>query len=134
MLGEQLGEERGQVTLRRALPSENGMPRLEITIETNGTLLGTSHTDMATYVATALPNGTLFGEGQGVTMTADGGLATWKGQGAGRIGPGGTSTWRGAIYYQTASPSLARLNGIAVVYEYEVDESGKTQAVIWEWK
>jgi hypothetical protein len=48
-------------------------------------------------------------------------------------GPGLAASWRGAIYYQTTSPRLARLNGIAGVYEFEVDENGKTTDKIYEW-
>ncbi|MGH9036718.1 MAG: hypothetical protein ACRD0O_13225, partial [Acidimicrobiia bacterium] len=60
--------------------------------------------------------------------------ATWKGQGVGRIGPGGTASWRGAIYFLSTSSAFARLNDVATLYEFEVDESGKTQATFWEWK
>ena len=90
--------------------------------------------DMGTYVSVARPDGTLYGEGQGVTMTPDGGMASWRGQGRGRFtGPGAVS-WRGALYYDTTSPQLARLTGCAVVYEYDADASGKTDAKYWEWK
>jgi hypothetical protein len=37
-------------------------------------------------------------------------------------------------YYQSASPEWLRLNGVAAVFEYEVDENGSTTAKIWEWK
>jgi hypothetical protein len=67
-------------------------------------------------------------------MTSDGEMATWRGEGVGRFtGRGAVVSWRGAIYYQTASPKLARLNSVAVFFEYEVDENGKTQAKLWEW-
>ena len=46
----------------------------------------------------------------------------------------GRQSWRGAIYYETSSERLARLNGIACVFEYEVDGSGKTESKLWEWK
>lgn len=134
MLGEQIGEERGQVTTRRVLPAENGAPRVEISFESAGTLLGVGYTHMGTYVAGVRPDGNLAGEGNGVAMTPQGDLATWKGQGVGRIGPNGTASWRGAIYFLSTSPAFARLNDVATIYEYEVDESGKTQATFWEWK
>jgi len=35
---------------------------------------------------------------------------------------------------QTASPKLARLNSVALVYEYEVDENGNAHVKGWEWK
>jgi hypothetical protein len=48
--------------------------------------------------------------------------------------PDGAVSYRGAIYYSTASPKLARLNRIAVVFEYEVDANGNTHTKSWEWK
>jgi hypothetical protein len=44
------------------------------------------------------------------------------------------TAFRGAIYFQTASDRLARLNGMAVVFEYEADESGKCSSKSYEWK
>jgi len=135
MLGEELGVERGQVTNVRVLPAENQAPKTEASFQASGTLLGIDITDMGTYWALVRPDGTLFGDGQGVVMTADGETATWRGQGAGRFTGRGTAvSWRGAIYYQTASERLARLNGLAVVYEYDVDENGNIEARTWEWK
>jgi hypothetical protein len=133
MLGELLGEELGQITARRVLPSE-GLPRVEVSFQASGTLLGVHETDMSTYVAVARPDGTMFGDGQGVIQTEDGDMATWRGQGVGRFTAPGRQSWRGAIYYETSSERLARLNGIACVFEYEVDESGKTESKLWEWE
>jgi hypothetical protein len=134
MLGELLGEENGQVTGLRVLPGEDS-PRVEVSFTATGTLLGVHGTDMGTYVTVTRPDGSLYGEGQGVVMTDDGEMAAWKGQGAGRLTGRGTAvSWRGAIYYQTASQRLARLNGIAVVFEFDTDESGKTAAKSFEWK
>jgi hypothetical protein len=68
-------------------------------------------------------------------MTRDGDTATWRGQGVGRFTGRGTAVnWRGAIYYQTTSPKLARLNGVAAVFEFDVDENDNTRAKLWEWK
>lgn len=134
MLGEQLGQENGQVTGLRVLPGEDS-PRVEVSFTATGTLLGVHGTDMGTYVSVIRPDGSLYGEGQGVLMTDEGEMAAWKGQGVGRLTGRGTAvSWRGAVYYQTTSERLARLNGIAVVYEYDTDESGKTEAKSFEWK
>ena len=135
MLGEELGVERGQVTNVRVLPPENQAPKTEASFQASGTLLGIDITDMGTYWSLVRPDGTLFGDGQGVVMTANGETATWRGQGVGRFTGRGTAvSWRGAIFYQTASEGLARLNGLAVVFEYEVDENGNVEARTWEWK
>jgi len=82
----------------------------------------------------ARPDGTLHGKGQGVIMTADGEVVTWTGEGVARPGRGLAASWRGAVYHQTASQKLARLNGVAIVFEYEVDESGNVHSKLWEWK
>jgi len=133
MLGELLGEERGQTTSIRVLPTET-TPRLEISFTAQGTLLGEDVTDMGTYISAARPDGTMYGEGQGVMMTAKGEMASWKGQGVGRFTRPGAVAWRGAIYFETTSKKLAKLNGVAVVYEFESDEGGKTESKNWEWK
>jgi hypothetical protein len=135
MLGEQIGEETGQITGMRVLPDEGEGSRVEVSFQTNGMLLGAHVTSLGTYNSVTRPDGTLFGEGQGVTITEDGETAAWRGQGVGRLtGHGMATAFRGAIYFQTASSRLARLNGIAVVYEHEADESGKTADKSYEWK
>jgi hypothetical protein len=135
MIGEFLGESIGQITGTRVVPTADGGTRLEISFQDNGTLLGLHTTEMATYESVPRPDGTMFGQGQGVVLTENGDTLTWKGQGAGRlVGRGTATSWRGAIYYQTTSERLARLNGVAVVFEYDVDETGKTEAKLWEWK
>lgn len=80
------------------------------------------------------PDGTLFGEGQGIVMSNEGEMATWVGQGVGTIKKDGSVSYRGAIYYQTSAIKWARLNSVAVVFEYEVDSQGNTRAQMWEWK
>ena len=133
MLGEQIAHEQGQVTGLRVLAGEAG-PKVEVSFTSSITLLGVHGTNMGTYVSVTRPDGSLFGEGQGVVMTDDGEMAAWQGQGAGRFTGRGTAvSWRGAVYFQTASQRLARLNGSAVVFEYNTDENGKTEAKSFEW-
>ena len=135
MLGEVIGQESGQTTGIRVLPSEGTTPTVEVSFQASGTLLGAETTDMGTYSSVVRPDGTLHGAGQGVVMTKDGSMATWRGEGVGRFTGRGTAvSWRGALYYQTASPSLARLNSVVVIFEFEVDENGKTHSKAWEWK
>ena len=134
MLGEMLSEEQGKITGIRVLPSEGQDPKMEVSFQASGRLLGVDETDMGTYEAVARPDGTLHGKGQGVIMTADGEVVTWTGEGVARPGRGLAASWRGAVYHQTASQKLARLNGVAIVFEYEVDESGNVHSKLWEWK
>ena len=135
MLGEQIGEETGQITGMRVLPDEGAGPRVEVSFQSSGTLLGVHLSDMGTYVSAARPDGTLFGDGQGIGLTDNGEVVTWRGQGVGRLtGQGMAVSWRGAIYFQATSERLARLNAVAAVFEFDTDESGKTEAKTYEWK
>ncbi len=59
-------------------------------------------------------------------ITGDGDMATWKGQGVGKFEGGGAVSCRGAVYYSTASPKLARLNTVGVVFEFDVNAQGDT--------
>ena len=125
---------KGKITSRRVLPGDGGL-KVEVSFESAGTLLGSEVSEIATYWSVVRPDGTLYGEGNGVTMAKDGGSASWVGQGAGKFTGQGTGvSWRGAVYYQSASPKLARLNGIAVVFEHESDAAGNATTKLWEWK
>jgi hypothetical protein len=137
MLGEKLGEFRGKVTGQRVLPAVGGRPTLETSFEISGTILGINATMMGTYWSTTRPDGTLYGEcpQQGVLMTQDGEPGTWSGTGVGRFtGHGSAVSFRGTLYFQTTSPKPARLNGMAVLYEWDVGGHGKAQTPLWEWK
>ena len=56
------------------------------------------------------------------------------GRNGGRFGNGGAVTYRGALTFETISPALGSLNGIAGAFEFDVDAAGNTQTKIWEWK
>lgn len=83
MLGEKLGGESGRVTSQRVLPNPCGAPKMETSFQATGTILGVSETDTGTYWAVLRPDGTLYGEGQGILMGKGGEMATWVGQGNG---------------------------------------------------
>jgi hypothetical protein len=134
MLGELVGEGRGKRTGRRVLATEGGRFKLEVSFESADKVLGIDMNEIGTYIAETRPDGTLFGEGQGVLVSADGDSATWKGQGVGKFNAGGSVSYRGAVYYTTTSPKLARLNSVAALFEFEVDAEGNTESKLWEWK
>lgn len=129
MLGEMLGETRGKRIVRRVLPDG----KVEVTFEDQGTMLGIESSGFGTYWAEIRPDGTIHGEGQGITTTKDGELATWKGIGVGKFSGGGAVSYRGALSYYSTSPKLARLNSVAAVFEYEADAEGNTHSKLWEW-
>lgn len=132
MLGEKILEEKGKITGTRVLET-TPQPKVETSFEARGTLLGMEHRTIGTYWSVMQPSGTLYGEGSGVVMTKEG-VATWKGSGAGKLTERGGVMFRGAIYYQTGVERLLRLNGLAVIFEYETDENDNTRSVAFEWK
>lgn len=135
MLGEKIGDEIGHVTSTRVLPAEHGRPVMEVSFEADGMLLGEHTHDVGTYRAVLREDGTLFGEGQGVEMTESGASLLWRAQGIGQLtGRGQGAKWRGAIYYTTKSEKFARLMKSPCVFEYDVDETGKSESVTFEWK
>ena len=134
MLGERVLEETGKVTGQRVLPSEGGAPSMETSFQTTGKLLGADETSTITYHAVMRPDGTLFGEGQGIVMGKGGESAIWRGGGVGVFKADGSVSFRGAVYYQSAHPAWARLNSVAGIFEYEQAANGDTKGQVWEWK
>jgi hypothetical protein len=132
MLGEQIGETKGRRLVRRVLSIEP--PTAEVSFEDSGQMLGVPTTGMGTYTSVVRADGSLFGHGQGISMTADGDGVTWTGMGLGHFGPGGAVSYRGMLFFRTTSQKLARLNNACGAFEYEVDPSGATVSKIWEWK
>ena len=133
MLGDQISETAGKRTGRRALPSEGSL-KVEVSFEETGKLLGMDIVGFGTYTAGPRADGSLYGEGQGAITTKEGDMATWKGAAVGRFVGGGAVSYRGAIYYQTASPKLAKLNTLAAVFEFDSAADGSTHTKMWEWK
>ena len=104
---------------------------METSFQANGSILGTDVKETGTYWTVVRPDGTHYGEGQGVMILKDGKMATWTGHGVGTMKKDGTASYRGAVYYQTSPPRWARLNKVAVVFEYEVDAEGNTRSEFW---
>ena len=62
-------------------------------------------------------------------------IATFRATGAGRVtGEIGAVSFRGVAYFRTSTSTLARLNGVAVVYDFDVDADGNVKWDLWEWK
>jgi hypothetical protein len=134
MQGEKISEESGKVTSQRVLPNPGGGPKMETSFQASSTFLGIKATDTGTYWSVVRPDGSLYGEGQGIVISNEGDLATWIGQGVGTIKKDGAVSYRGAVYYQSSSARWSRLNSVAAIFEYEVDAQGNTRSQFWEWK
>ena len=135
MLGEKLGTISGPTTLK-ALPATNGNPTFETSAAgLSGTLAGAEVQSFATYAAEMRPNGTLYGEcpNAGLVMAADG-VATFRATGVGKFMEDGSAVFKGVVYFETSAPSLAAVDGIAVVYDWVVDAAGDATWDLWEWK
>ena len=132
MLGELLGEMSGKRTGRRVLSVDP--PNVEVSFEESSKLLGANASGFGTYSSVVASDGALYGEGQGVFMTQDGEMVSWKGSDVGGFKEKGALSSRGIVYYQTTSQKLARLHNAASVFEHDVDPEGKTQSKTWEWK
>ena len=134
MLGEKIGEGIGKVISQRVLPAVAGVPTVETSFQSKGKLMGLDSSETGTYCATLRPDGTLFGQGQGIVQGPPGEVASWTGQGVGLPQRDGSIKYRGAIYFESKSPTWSRLATVAALFEYEVDAQGQTKGQLFEWK
>ena len=77
MLGEQIGETTGRRLVRRVLSVEPATA--EVTFEDSGHMLGVPTTGIGTYTSVVRADGSIFGQGQGISTTSDGEGVTWTG-------------------------------------------------------
>ena len=77
-------------------------------------------------------DGTFYGEcpNAGIVVAADG-LTIFRENGIGKTSYGGGFSFRGAIYFEASAPSLAELNGIAGMYQWEVNSNEEATWEIW---
>lgn len=132
MLGELIGETKGRRLVRRVISIDP--PTAEVSFEDTGHMLGIPTTGMGSYTSTIRPDGSIFGHGQGISMTHDGESITWSGTGVGHFGPGGSVSYRGMLFFQTKAQKLAKVNNACGAFEYDVAADGSTVAKMWEWK
>ena len=134
-LGDQIGECSGRITSTRVLAPEGQQVKVEVSLEGRGRLLGEDITDFGTYWQTFRPGGVLYGEGNNLWLTDEGENIVWRGFGVGHpTGPPPAGHLAVSGSAQTESQSLARLNSVANVVEYDVDAEGNYRWTLWEWK
>jgi hypothetical protein len=137
MLGEQVGESTGQVSGIRVLPlSSTGEIRTESSFVGAGRLLGVEVTDIGTFVQTMRSDGVLHVEEGIVVMTGAGGqVASLSGFALGKpLGNGQSAHFASCGVIRTTAEAWKRLNGVAIVSEYDVDAQGRFTVRVWEWK
>ncbi len=132
MVGAQIAEGRGKRTSRRVLATEPTL-RVEASVEEMATMLGVQGLSIITYVSTVKQDGSLYGEGEGVFAAPTGEMVTWKGIGVGRFSLDGSIRYTGSLSLNTSSPKLSSLNGISVVFEWDIDAQGNTHSKLFEF-
>ncbi|MDD1713607.1 MAG: hypothetical protein LUQ69_10620 [Methanoregulaceae archaeon] len=135
MIGDMIGELTGKVVGQRIIRRHHtGELKMERTIESKGKILGTDVTFLATIRSWERPHGGMYALGDGIMTTVKGEKIVLHGSGISVAGKGTGLNMRGVRYAQTASPSFARLNNAALVFELEILPDGTVHDTWWEWK
>jgi len=131
MLGDMIGEFKGQVTSVRVLPEG----KMENSERASGNILGVDATWLATSISTPMPNGTIMAEGDAVITTIEGDVVMVKKSGIGLpAGKGRRTSRRGVFFHMTQSQKLDHLNRVVGVWEFESEEDGNWHVKIWVWR
>ena len=135
MIGEMLGELSGKIVGQRVVSHYGGGHlKIERTMESKGKILGQEVTFLATFWQMERPQGGMFSRGNGVLMMKDGEKAYVRGAGISVPSKGPGWSMRGSRYAQTMTPTLKRLNEVAIVFEIEITPDGMVKDKWWEWK
>ena len=126
-------EEEGKITNQRVL-TVHPHPVIESTFVSNQTIFGDIPArNLGTYWTTLYTNGTVHGEGHGISTTTDGEMITWTAEGVGNANPEGDVRFEGSLFFNTSSEGeLSNLNNKVGFFEYEVDSEGNTSDSVWE--
>ena len=135
MLGNLIGESTGRITGVKILDSAGDQSKLEVNFQGQGKLDDVPFNAMCTYWQEFRSDGVVYGEGDVLLVTPEGEKLWWKGFGVGKLtGQGFSASFAPCGSIQTSSPRFARLNGMAVIGEYDTDEEGNYHWTLWEWK
>ncbi len=135
MLGELVLDETGTVTGTRVLSNDASGTKLEVSLRTTGEIQGVAESCLWTYWQLIRPDGSVYGQGEGVMTTQDGDVLQMIGHGSGQAPPpGGTMNFRTMLHVHTTSEKYATLNRIGLVGNYDVAEDGSAVNKCWEWK
>jgi hypothetical protein len=90
---------------------------------------------MWTYTTLTRPDGSIYGNGQGIMTTQDGDVVHLIGHGSAEATPpGGTVRFCTMLHPHSTSEKYAALNTIGLVGEYKVAPDGTATNKSWEWK
>jgi hypothetical protein len=134
MLGDTVGSETGQVTSRRILPGDDyRYVKMEITFESECELLGQQGQNIGTYTIWERVPGQIYGEGQGIFMTAGGESAIWNGHGVGQGSADGSIAIAASVAFQAGAGALEGLNNMLVVVEHHAHGNGHIHSTLYAW-
>jgi hypothetical protein len=134
MIGDMIGELTGKIVGQRVIRRRYGELKIEKSMDSKGKILGMDVTFISTVKFRERPQGGMYVEGNGIMMTMKGEKVVLHGSGISIAGKGPGMSMRGIRYAQTASPSLNRLNNVALVFEIETMPDGTVHDRMWEWK
>ncbi len=135
MCGEMIGEFQGKAIGMRILELFENGPKIEVSGQLRGTLLGIDAEGMGTGLDVWLSPDTLYGEVVGVITSKSGEMAMFNTTCVGKTRVGNLAgTYLGMIYFRSSTPKWSRLTGKAVVYEETDDDEGNFHWKLWEWK
>ena len=93
-LGALICEETGKVTGISVLSSDASGTKVEINLQTTGQIRGVAENCLWTYSQLTRPDGSIYGQGQGVMTTQDGDVIHLIGHGSGKTPPPGGTIFR----------------------------------------
>lgn len=130
MLGDVVYEGKGKTIGMRVL--KNG--KMEYTMTMPCLVYGEETLATWTSESEPRPDGTSFMEFWGSFVTKGGNMGKYAGTGNFINHPDGSSVGRGCVCYSNPPGKFAKLNGIAVVWEFQMDKDGNFHNKGWEWK
>ena len=133
-VGELVLEDSGQITGIRVLSTDASGTTLELSLQLSGTIRGVGQNTLWTYTMLQRPDGSLYGQGNGVLTTVNGDVIHLIGSGSGKANPGGIVRFCTMLHPHGATGQNADLNGIGLVGEYDVAADGTANNKNWEWK
>ena len=133
-LGELVLEDSGQITGIRVLSTDASGTTLAVNLQLSGTIRGVGENTLWTYTMLQRPDGSLYGQGNGVLTTVNGDVIHLIGSGSGKANPGGTVRFCTMLHPHGATGQNAALNAIGLAGEYEVAADGTATNLLWEWK
>ena len=133
-LGELVLEDSGQITGIRVLSTDASGTTHELNLQLSGTIRGVGQNTLWTYTMLQRPDGSLYGQGNGVLTTVNDDVIHLIGSGSGKANPGGTVRFCTMLHPHGATGQNADLNAIGLAGEYEVAADGTATNKCWEWK